>query len=161
MSDTNPVDSHRLSAAFVANQLERLVEVMVTQGNEMLDAAGIRFPSRAVSTVLFVGENEPTTTADIARALGQPHQLATQRVDLLTGMGIIERISDPDDARRKLLRLTSEGRDQFTVLTGRLEKAGQAFEALFVEIGCDLPDVSHRAADALHKTSLLTRMKEF
>ena len=159
MNDTNFVDSHRFSAAFVANQLERLVDVIVTQGNDMLDAAGIRFPSRTVSTVLFVGENAPTSTADIARALGQPHQLATQRVDLLTQLGIFERISDPDDARRKLLRLTPEGRDQFKVLTGRLEKAGQAFETLFAEIGCDLPAVSRRAADALHESSLLTRMK--
>jgi hypothetical protein len=92
MSDTNFVDAHRLSAAFVANQLERLVEVIVTQGNDMLEAAGIRFPSRAVSTVLFVGENEPTSTADIARALAQPHQLATQRVDLLIQLGILERM---------------------------------------------------------------------
>ena len=90
MNDTNFVDSHRFSAAFVANQLERLVDVIVTQGNDMLDAAGIEFPSRTVSTVLFVGENEPTSTADIARALGQPHQLATQRVDLLIQIGIIE-----------------------------------------------------------------------
>lgn len=159
MSDAGFIDSHRLGAAFIANQLERLAELIVGQGTDMLEAAGITFPSRAVSTVLFVGEHEPTSTADIARALGQPHQVATQRVDLLIQLSIIERINDPDDGRRKLLRLTPEGRDQFTVLTERLEKAGQAFEALYAEIGCDLSAATQRAADALRKTSLLTRMK--
>jgi DNA-binding MarR family transcriptional regulator len=161
MSDDNFVDAHRLSAAFVANQIERLADLIVAQGNDMLDASGIRFPSRTVSTVLFVGENEPTSTADIARALGQPHQLATQRVDLLTQLGILERIADPDDARRKQLRLTPEGRDQFSILTDRLEKAGQAFGALFAEIGCDLPAAAQRASAALRTTPLLTRMKDF
>ena len=159
MTNAGFIDSHRLGAAFIANQLERLAEQIVGQGNDMLEAAGIAFPSRAVSTVLYVGEHEPASTADIARALGQPHQVATQRVDLLIQLGIVERIDDPDDGRRKLLRLTAEGRDQFKVLTDRLEKAGQAFEALFAEIGCDLSAASQRAADALRKTSLLSRMK--
>ena len=161
MSDTNFVDSHRLSAAFIANQLERLADLIVLQGNEMLDASGIEFPSRTVSSVLFVGENEPASTADIARALGQPHQLATQRVDLLIQLGIFERISDPDDARRKLLRLTPKGRDQFQILSDRLEKAGQAFSALFAEIGCDVPAATQRAVAALKTTPLVSRMKAF
>ena len=159
MSDTNFVDSHRLSAAFIANQLERLADLIVLQGNEMLDASGIEFPSRTVSSVLFVGENEPASTADIARALGQPHQLATQRVDLLIQLGIFERISDPDDARRKLLRLTPKGREQFQILSDQLEKAGQAFSALFAEIGCDFPAATQRVAAALKTTPLVSRMK--
>ena len=161
MRDTNYVDAHRLSAAFIANQIERLAEVIVAQGNEMLESAGIQFPSRAVSTVLFVGENEPASTADIARALGQPHQLATQRVDLLVQLGILERIGDPDDARRKLLRLTPAGQAQFRILTDQLDKAGQAFSAMFAEIGCDLAAATLRAAAALEQTPLITRMKAF
>jgi len=159
MSDVNFIDGHRLGAAFVANQVRRLVDLIGEQGNDMLEAAGITFPSRTVSTVLFVGEHQPASTADIARALEQPHQVATQRVDLLIQLGIFERVDDPDDGRRKLLCLTSEGSDQLKVLTERLEKAGQAFDALFAEIGCDLPDVTRRAADALHKAPLLARMK--
>jgi len=129
------MDAHRLGPAFIAYQLERLAELIVAQGNDMLDAAGIIFPSRAVSTVLFIGKHQPTSTADIARALGQPHQVATQRVDLLIQLGIVERIDDPDDRCRKLLRLTRQGTAQFDVLTARLAKAGLAFEALSDELG--------------------------
>jgi DNA-binding MarR family transcriptional regulator len=160
MSDENFIDKHRLGSAFIAYQLERLTELIVAQGNDMLEAAGITFPSRAVSTVLYIGEYQPTSTADIARALGQPHQVATQRVDILIRLGIVERVDDPDDGRRKLLRLTLQGADQFQILTARLAKAGQAFEALFDDIGCDLPSVIQRAADSLLNAPLLSRMKD-
>ncbi|HRX74690.1 MAG TPA: MarR family transcriptional regulator [Hyphomonas sp.] len=160
MSNSSFTDTHRLGTAFIAKQLEQLAEQIVGQGADMLEAAGITFPSRAVSAVLFLGENEPASTADIARALGQPHQVATQRVDLLIQLGIIERVDDPEDGRRKLLRLTPKGRDQFTILAGRLEKAGQAFDALFAEIGCDLPEVTRQVAEALQNKSLLNRMKD-
>ena len=160
MSDDNFIDTHRLGSAFIAYQLERLAELIVAQGNDMLDAAGITFPSRAVSTVLFIGEHQPTSTADIARALGQPHQVATQRVDLLVRLGIVERIDDPDDGRRKLLCLTRQGADQFEILTARLAKAGLAFEALSDELGCNLSAVIQRAADSLLTAPLLARMKD-
>ena len=159
MRDENFIDTHRLGSAFIAYQLERLAEQIVAQGNDMLDAAGITFPSRAVSTVLFIGEHQPTSTADIARALGQPHQVATQRVDLLIRLGIVERIDDPDDGRRKLLRLTRQGAAQFEVLTAQLAEAGLAFEALFEELGCNLSAVIQRAADSLLNAPLLARMK--
>ncbi|MEH6410453.1 MAG: MarR family transcriptional regulator [Hyphomonas sp.] len=160
MSDEDFIDRHMLGSAFIAFQLERLTELIVTQGNDMLDAAGITFPSRAVSTVLYIGEHQPTSTADIARALGQAHQVATQRVDILIRLGIVERVDDPDDGRRKLLRLTRQGKNQFQILTLRLAKAGQAFEALFDEIGCDLPAVIQRATDSLLNAPLLSRMKD-
>ncbi|KCZ93856.1 MarR family winged helix-turn-helix transcriptional regulator [Hyphomonas johnsonii] len=160
MRDMNFIDGHELRSAFIAYQLERLSELIVAQGNDMLDAAGITFPSRAVSTVLYIGEHQPTSTADIARALGQPHQVASQRVDILIRLGIIERVDDPDDGRRKLLRLTRQGSEQFKALTARLAKAGQAFEALFDEIGCDLSAAIQRAADSLLSVPLLSRMKD-
>lgn len=81
-------------------------------------------------------------------------------MDLLIQLGIIERVDDPEDGRRKLLRLTPKGRDQFAILSGRLEKAGRAFEALFAEIGCDLPEVTRQVAEALQNKSLLNRMKD-
>jgi len=160
MSDDDFIDRHMLGSAFIAFQLEQLTELIVAQGNDMLDAAGITFPSRAVSTVLYIGEHQPTSTADIARALGQPHQVATQRVDILIRLGIVERVDDPDDGRRKLLRLTRQGKNQFQILTAKLAKASQVFGALFDEIGCDLPAVIQRATESLLGTSLLSRMED-
>jgi DNA-binding MarR family transcriptional regulator len=153
------LDSHPLRGAFVANALERLVGLIVEQGEDVLRDAGLTFPSRAASTVLLLGERARLSAADLAKALGQPHQLVTQRVDLLIDLGIVSRAGDPGDARRRLLVLTAKGKRQFERLKARLALAESAFAALFAEIGCDLSGATATATAALGRSSLLDRVR--
>ena len=154
------LDSHSLRTAFVANLLERLVDQIVGQGEELLREAGVEFPPRAASTVLLLGEHGRMSAADIARSLALPHQLVTQRIDLLIELGIVARIDDPKDARRKVVRLTAKGRKQLQKLQSRLVLAEAAFMALFKEIGCDLSAAALKAMEALNHSSLLARTKQ-
>ena len=153
------LESHRLAGAFVANTLERLSALIIEQGEPLLQDAGVDFPPRAVSIVLLLGEGEPLSTADIAKALSQPHQLVSQRVDLLIELGIVFRNDDADDARRKMLRLTSRGRVQFRRLVPRLELADAAFRALYDEAGADLMAATLSAIAALQRSPLLARIQ--
>lgn len=151
------VDTHPLRGAFVANQLERLVELIVAQGEELLRQAGVQFPSRAASTVLLIGDKGEIAVADIAKALAQPHQLVTQRIELLMDLGIVKRANDPADGRRKIVVLTAKGVEQYRRLKARLAQAQTAFAALFAEIGCDLPAFALRAVEALKQRPLAQR----
>lgn len=151
-------DTHPLRGAFVANLLGRLVDTIVAQGEDLLQDAGLDFPSRAASSILLIGERGNITAADIASALDQPHQLVTQRIELLIDLKIVKRINDPKDGRRKILVLTDKGTKQFMRLQARLANADRAFEILFKEIECDLPAVVARAMDALGKRSILDRV---
>jgi DNA-binding MarR family transcriptional regulator len=153
------LDSHSLRAAFCANLLERLAARIIEQGEELLRDAGIEFPSRAASTVLLLSEHGRMSAADIAKSLVQPHQLVTQRIDLLIELGVVARIDDPEDARRKMLSLTPKGRKQSQKLKARLVLAEAAFAALFKEIGCDLSAVALKGMDALDRSSILVRAK--
>lgn len=152
-------ETHALKGAFVANRLSALVDLIALQGDLLLQDAGISVPSRAVSCVLLVGDEGQVSAADIAKALQQPHQLATQRVEALIKLGLLKRIDDPEDGRRKILTLTSKGRDQYARLKLRLAEAERAFLGLFAEIDCDLPAVVERALQALHSTPLLQRIQ--
>jgi DNA-binding MarR family transcriptional regulator len=154
------LDSHSLRAAFVANLLERLADQIMAQGEELLRDAGVEFPPRAASTVLMLGERGPSSAADIAKSLAHPHQLVTQRIDLLIELGIVARLDDPKDARRKVVSLTAKGRRQFQKLKAPLTVAESAFEALFKEIGCDLAAAALKAMEALNRSSILTRTKQ-
>lgn len=156
----NFVDTHSWREAFVANLLDRLVGQIVEQGEDLLADAGIVFPSRAVSSVLLIGERGAISTADIAKALSQPHQLVTQRIDLLIKLEVIERTDDPEDGRRKLLKLSSIGLDQYDRLRRRLTEASEAFASLFVEIECDLSAIAMRAMSALDRRSILERVHD-
>lgn len=51
------------------------------------------------------------TASDIGRRLGVSKQAAGKTVDRLAELGYVDRLDDPQDARRKLIRLTPRGID--------------------------------------------------
>jgi DNA-binding MarR family transcriptional regulator len=153
------METHSRRAAFLANTLEALATQIVAQGEVMLQSAGIDFPARACSTVLLLGERGEMSAADLAKSLGQPHQLVTQRIELLIELGIVARVEDPYDARRKVLRLTRKGRSQFDRLDRVLDETQAAFHELFREIGCDLSAKAEQAMAALNRSALPARTR--
>ncbi|MDI3417100.1 MarR family winged helix-turn-helix transcriptional regulator [Streptomyces sp. B-S-A12] len=54
---------------------------------------------------------DAASTSEVGRRLGVSKQAAGKTVDRLVELGYAERADDPADARRKLVRLTSRGRD--------------------------------------------------
>lgn len=154
------IDTHQYSESFLGFRLLRLVDLIVTQGDELFKAQGLSFPTRAASTVLLISESESLSTADIARQLQQPHQVATQRVEMLIDLGLIKRTADPKDGRRKKLVLTKRGQDECVVLRKSLAQAKSVFEGLYDEIGTDLSAASQWAIDALSQKTLPDRFEE-
>ncbi|MBM2617187.1 winged helix-turn-helix transcriptional regulator [Actinoplanes sp. LDG1-06] len=51
------------------------------------------------------------TASEVGRRLGVSKQAAGKTVDRLAALGYVERVDDPHDARRKLIRLTPLGLD--------------------------------------------------
>ncbi|GAA2421367.1 MarR family winged helix-turn-helix transcriptional regulator [Streptomyces pulveraceus] len=51
------------------------------------------------------------TASEIGRRLGVSKQAAGKTVERLEGLGYVERVDDPRDGRRKLVRLTARGVD--------------------------------------------------
>src|ERR1700759_3690377 len=54
------------------------------------------------------------TATEIGRRLGVSKQAAGKTVDRLEALGYVERVDDPQDARRKLIRLPSRGLDSLS-----------------------------------------------
>jgi DNA-binding MarR family transcriptional regulator len=160
MRDSNIMDTHALSGAFVSNKLLRLVETLADQGQVLLSSAGIDIPPRAISTVLMIGEIPDVAAADIATSLDQPHQVATQRIAALIELGLITRRPHATDSRRKVLVLTTRGRAQYQSMMVMLEKIRAAMDALFDEIGCDLAAKAVEAVAALQARTLIERIGE-
>jgi len=158
MTAPNFRDDHALKGAFVSNKLLRLVDLIATQGDDLLQEAGITIPSRAVGCALFIGDTGEASLADVAKALGEAHQLSAQRVEGLIALGLLERKDDPNDGRRKVLRLTKTGRSQYRRLLKRLAEIERAFIDLYAEIDYDLSAILDRAMEALHDTPLLERI---
>ena len=158
MQNSNIMDTHPLSGAFLSNKLLRLVETIADQGEELLKSDGIQIPPRAISTVLMIGETKGVTAADIAGALDQPHQLATQRVALLIELGLVTKRPHATDSRRKVLELTAEGQAQYARMMDMLGHIRSAMDALYEELGCNLDDMAVKAVDALNDHPLIERV---
>ena len=159
MAKLNFRDTHTLKGAFLSNTLLRLVDLIALQGDDLLHDAGIVIPSRAVACTLFIGDKGRVSLADAAKALDEPHQLTTQRIEALMKLGLLKSMSDPEDGRRKLIKLTRKGKDQYQRLKIRLAEIEQAFLGLYAEIGCDLPIILEQAIEALHHTPMLERIR--
>jgi DNA-binding MarR family transcriptional regulator len=68
-------------------------------------------PLRAAHTTLLPHVDlEGTRLTDLAARLGVTKQGAGQLVDELVDMGMLERVTDPDDGRAKRVRFTKRGR---------------------------------------------------
>ncbi|SCG70095.1 MarR family winged helix-turn-helix transcriptional regulator [Micromonospora halophytica] len=52
-----------------------------------------------------------TTASELGQRLGVSKQAAGKTVDRLVALGYLERVDDPADARRKLVRMTEKGVD--------------------------------------------------
>lgn len=153
------ISTHALSGGFIASQLRSLADLISEQGELLLQDAGLEFPARAVSSVLLIGERGEISTADIAKVLKQPHQLVTQRIDILITSGIVERFADAQDGRRKILRLTPRGKVQFELLQERLAKVSRVFADMFEHLQCDLPEITNRVTTELDNRSVLDRVR--
>ncbi|MFD9500777.1 MarR family winged helix-turn-helix transcriptional regulator [Streptomyces sp. NPDC060035] len=57
---------------------------------------------------------EGASASEIGRRLGVSKQAAGKTVEKLEGFGYVERVDDPADGRRKLVRLTARGIDLLT-----------------------------------------------
>ncbi|HEY9331676.1 MAG TPA: MarR family transcriptional regulator [Streptomyces sp.] len=67
-----------------------------------------------------------STASEIGRRLGVSKQAAGKTVEKLEGLGYVERVDDPQDGRRKLVRLSPRGTDM-------LVRSAEGFDRLRAE----------------------------
>lgn len=66
----------------------------------------------ALPVILVLARRSPLRMSELAEALWLDKSTATRQVDVVTRLGLVERIPDPADARARLTRLTPKGQTQ-------------------------------------------------
>lgn len=123
---------------FLAHRLRRIQELILEGTGEALAEAGFKGPPRSVSTLLLLSEQGPMGVTEIGQRLRLSHPLIIKLSRALAAAGLVRSEVDPDDSRRRLIRLTEAGKAQAALVEAFLSRIGSAFEAMFAEGGHDL-----------------------
>jgi DNA-binding MarR family transcriptional regulator len=108
----------------VADELQFVVGALVRQMRSVSPAHDI--PLSQVSVLKRLDREGPRTIADLARLDKITHQSVAATVDALAGRGLVRRVPDPGDRRRKLVTITGDGRK---LLTERREAGAENLAA--------------------------------
>ena len=143
--------------SFLGRLSEALSQRIEEQTRPLFDAAGITVPVRSCSLLTALGKAGEASAAELARALGQSHQLVMQKCPALLRLGVITQHADPGDARRKIFRLTEAGHDQLDRIASYSAGIREVYRSLFDEVG-DAPGAILRTLEALEKKPLRERV---
>ena len=94
-------------AEAVADELQFVVGTLVRQMRSVSPTHNI--PLSQVSILKRLDRQGPLTIADLARADKITHQSLTASVNALADRGLVRRVPDPRDRRRKLVTITGDG----------------------------------------------------
>ncbi|MHA7873318.1 MAG: MarR family transcriptional regulator [Hyphococcus sp.] len=131
---------------------------MSEQSGELFIEDGIPLAPQSASCLLFIAEHGDVSAANIAAALNLPHQVVAQRLTAMLDLKLIMRRPDPQDGRRKIIRLTPRGRKQFERLKAILREADAVFDQLNAELGIDFSELALRLIDSLDREPLAERI---
>lgn len=145
-------------AAFALRVRQASVD-LYEQMDQCLQAHGLILPAYTTSLVQTLHHAGPQSVAALAEELGLSHQLASQRLKWLVNEGLVAIGDDPDDGRRRQVRLTAAGKLEADKLQTFLPLLEQAYSHVFDEIGVDLHHGLIAARTALKTSPLLDRMR--
>ena len=145
--------------SFLGRLSEALSQRIEEQTRPLFEEAAITVPVRSCSLLTALVEAGEASAADLARALGQSHQLVIQKCPALLRLGLITQHADPADARRKIFRLTEAGHDQLARIDTYSVRISEVYRALFEEVG-DVHGAILKALKALADKPLGERFKK-
>lgn len=146
--------------ALLGKRAEDLSNLIEQQTQPIFDSLGIIVPIKSCSTLLTLLELEQASLVDIAKQLGQSHQLVKQKLPKLMKLGLIQQHSDKEDKRRTLYSLTNKGKQQSKKIKEYLKQSAALVDSISEEIGVDIFEAIDKAAGALQGKSLWYRFKK-
>lgn len=145
--------------ALLGKRAEDLSNLIEQQTQPIFDSLGIIVPIKSCSSLLTLLELEQASLVDIAKQLGQSHQLVKQKIPKLIKLGLIQQHSDKEDKRRTLYSLTNKGKQQSNKIKEYLKQSADLVDNISEEIGVDIFSTIDKAIKSMKNKSLWERLK--
>jgi len=156
MSDIPHFDGR---AAFLL-RTQRLMDRLSEQVDAALASHGLAITVMQAGCVQALYHAGPASLAWLATELGISHQLVSHRINGLVRQGYVETGPDPKDARKRLVALTAQGREQAERLQPFLDGLDRAYADLFAELGVDLNKAVGSATECLAARPIPARLPD-
>lgn len=114
----------------LASRLKRLSDALMQDGVRVYQTAGAGFEPRWFPVFLFLYHRGPTAITEIARGVGVSHPAVNKVANELIAARLVAPYRDRKDKRKRVLALTSAGRDK----AGALEPVWSRIETVLQEI---------------------------
>lgn len=149
-----------LGPAFLAHLLRRLSDELVEADKLWHAERGLKSPPRTASTLLVLEQHGNLAVTELADLLDQSHQLVQQWIGKLQRLDLICVRRDPADARRSLVSLTDEGRNEAAHLRKEIRSTETAVRALVDEVSPGLIETLWVMERNLRERSFIDRIRE-
>lgn len=122
----------------VAGRLRRLSERLQRDADGIYRDLGLPFEARWFRLFRELDRGGPLAVTDLAGRLGVTHPAVSQLAAELLARGLLRRLRDPGDGRRRLLALSPRGRRLRASLEPAWGEIGRASDGLLAEAGGSL-----------------------
>ncbi|HIW61022.1 MAG TPA: nuclear transport factor 2 family protein [Candidatus Stackebrandtia excrementipullorum] len=92
-------------------ELQLLIRRSRLMTRELARAVHPRLDPSAYALVALLSSGQPRRVSEVAATLNQELSTVSRQIDVVERLGLVHRVSDPRDARAKLVSLTESGRE--------------------------------------------------
>lgn len=92
----------------LGSRMRAVSDRLYATADEVYRLAGLDLQARWLPLLRVLHDRAPQTVGEIAEAVGQTHSAVSQLADRLVDQGRVEVVADPDDKRRRLLKLSAQ-----------------------------------------------------
>ncbi|MEQ9442300.1 MAG: bifunctional helix-turn-helix transcriptional regulator/GNAT family N-acetyltransferase [Cyclobacteriaceae bacterium] len=143
----------------LGSRLKRLSDQMMYQVSNIYQHRQIPFEPSWLPVFSLLQDGKPWAITDISQTLGLAHPSVIQITNAMIKKGVAISQKDPDDSRRRLIRLTQLGKEMLLKLTGVWEDIRQAVERMMQEAECDLLQDIKAVENVMNHQSMFHRVE--
>lgn len=146
-----------IGALAFGSRLKRLSDRVMQEGVKMYRASGLDFEPKWFPVFYYLSELGPSSIMDIARGLGISHPSVNQIAREMTSANLVAGYKDENDKRRRVLALTSYGKEQRESIQDVWRVIEVTLVELLGETGVDFLGYIGTVERALDRRSLESR----
>ncbi len=148
----------KLGALVLDHRFKRMMNRLLSESERIYKARGLDFKPRWASTTLLLSQEGPLSISEIASRLRVTHPAIIKIASDMEQRGLVSAEVDPIDGRKRLLRLSPQGKSTLQKLQPIWRELAAVQEELFRTAGCDILLLLGRVEQELEEQSILQRV---